>query len=70
MNLNDVGDSGDKVLYPHDLLATGGTAIATQLIKGQRAEVAGFSFLIELAFLNARTSLYKYSSNINSIAKY
>ena len=54
-----------------DLLATGGTAMAAaQLIKGQGAEVVGFSFLIELAFLNARPSLDKYSSNINSIVKY
>lgn len=70
MNLNDVGP-GDKVLIHDDLLATGGTAMAAaQLIKGQGAEVVGFSFLIELAFLNARPSLDKYSSNINSIVKY
>ena len=70
MNLNDVGP-GDKVLIHDDLLATGGTAIAAaQLIKGQGAEVVGFSFLIELAFLNARPSLDKYCSNIYSLVNY
>ena len=70
MNLNDVGP-GDKVLIHDDLLATGGTAIAAaKLILEQGAEVVGFSFLLELEFLNARSVLKKYSNNIFSIVKY
>ena len=70
MNLNDVGP-GDKVLIHDDLLATGGTAIATaKLILEQGAEVVGFSFLVELEFLNARSVLKKYINSIFSIVKY
>jgi adenine phosphoribosyltransferase len=43
---------GWRVLVHDDLLATGGTASAAgQLIKSFGAEVAGFSFLINLSFL-------------------
>jgi adenine phosphoribosyltransferase len=43
---------GSRVLVHDDLLATGGTASAAgKLIKSLGAEVAGFSFLINLSFL-------------------
>ena len=53
------------------LLATGGTAAAAaELIKSQGAEVAGFSFLVILDFLNGEDLLKSYSSNINTIVRY
>ncbi len=54
----DAHGHGDRVLIVDDLLATGGTAAATaSLIKKLGGEVAGFSFLVELAFLNGRAKL-------------
>lgn len=45
----------DKVLIVDDLVATAGTAVATaKLIEQAGAEVVGFSFILELAFLNPR----------------
>ena len=41
-----------RVVIVDDLLATGGTAAgALQLIRGLGADVAGVSFVVELAFL-------------------
>lgn len=49
---------GQKVLIHDDLLATGGTALAAAaLVKKQGAEVAGFSFLAELDFLEGRKKI-------------
>jgi adenine phosphoribosyltransferase len=52
-----VGD-GARVLVHDDLLATGGTAAAVcDLIRRAGGEVAGCSFLAELAFLSGRAKL-------------
>lgn len=60
-----------NVLIHDDLLATGGTAqAAAELIKMQKAQVAGFSFVVELDFLNGRNTLSKYSENIISLVNY
>lgn len=60
-----------KVLIHDDLLATGGTAIAAaELVKMAGGEVSGFSFLVELGFLNGRNTLKNYSSEIHSIVSY
>ncbi len=49
---------GQRVLVIDDLLATGGTAVATlELIAGLDGEVAGFGFLIELLELGGRRRL-------------
>lgn len=54
----DAVKAGDKVLLVDDLLATGGTIGAcARLIQNSGAEVAGYAFLIELAFLNGRKRL-------------
>jgi len=60
-----------NVLIHDDLLATGGTAqAAAELVKMQNAKVAGFSFVVELDFLNGRDSLTKYSENIVSLVNF
>ena len=62
---------GWNVLIHDDLLATGGTArAAAELIKLQRGKIAGFSFVVELAFLNGSNILEKYSDNIFKLVRY
>lgn len=53
---------GERVVLMDDLLATGGTMLATaNLIRKIGADVVGMGFLIELAFLNGREKLSEYS---------
>lgn len=60
-----------NVLVHDDLLATGGTAkAAAELILMQGGNVAGFSFVVELDFLDGRTELLKYSKNIISLTNF
>ena len=60
-----------NVLIHDDLLATGGTAAASaELILMQKAKVAGFSFVVDLAFLNGSETLKKYSENIFNLVRY
>ena len=62
---------GQNVLIHDDLLATGGTAIgAAELVKISGGEVAGFSFIVELSFLNARIKLEEYAEIMHSLSKY
>lgn len=52
---------GQRVLIVDDLLATGGTAAAAaRLTERIGGKVAGFSFLIELDFLDGRKALQGY----------
>lgn len=61
--------AGDRVLVMDDVLATGGTAAATaELVEKCGASVAGFAFLIELAFLHGRPKLGEHA--VNSIYIY
>jgi adenine phosphoribosyltransferase len=54
----DAVKPGQRVLIHDDVLATGGTATAAaQLITMAGGEIAGFSFLTELSFLNGRNAL-------------
>lgn len=63
--------AGMNVLVHDDLLATGGTAAAAaELIKMQGGNVAGFSFLIELSFLNGAQRLQPYAADINRLVTY
>ena len=51
---------GDRVVIIDDLLATGGTALASaELVRKAGAEVAGFLFMVELEFLQGRKLLEK-----------
>ena len=52
---------GDSVVIVDDLLATGGTAMATaKLVELLGARVYSFAFLVELAFLGGREKLRGY----------
>jgi adenine phosphoribosyltransferase len=54
----DAITSGERVLIVDDVLATGGTALATAaLVERLGGEVAGFAFLIDLVFLAGRARL-------------
>lgn len=49
---------GDRVVIIDDLIATGGTAVATaELIKKMGAELVGVGCILELAFLKPRKEL-------------
>jgi adenine phosphoribosyltransferase len=55
---------GERVLIVDDVLATGGTAAATgRLVERLGGVVAGFSFMIELAFLGGRPKLEGHAVN-------
>ncbi len=67
----DTITAGMNVLVHDDLLATGGTAIAaSELIKKQGGNIAGYSFLVDLAFLEGAEKLKKYSDKITSLISY
>ncbi|MCU4184847.1 adenine phosphoribosyltransferase [Acidiferrimicrobium sp. IK] len=54
----DALEIGERVLIVDDVLATGGTAVATAaLIRSLGAEVVGVACVIELAFLGGRGKL-------------
>ncbi len=62
---------GMRVLVHDDLLATGGTAAAAaELVRMQGGEVAGFSFLIELAFLEGLCKLQPYNAKVIALQTY
>src|SRR5579862_1849851 len=57
----DAIQKGQRVLIVDDLLATGGTAVATaDLAKRLGAQIAGLTFVVELDFLKGRDKLKKY----------
>jgi len=67
----DAVKPGQRVLIHDDVLATGGTATAAaQLIKMAGGEIAGFSFLTELSFLNGRKALPLPSDQIITFATF
>ncbi|MGA9527498.1 MAG: adenine phosphoribosyltransferase [Terriglobales bacterium] len=57
----DAIQKGQRVLIVDDLLATGGTAVATaELATILGGKIAGFAFVVELDFLKGRERLGKY----------
>jgi adenine phosphoribosyltransferase len=62
---------GMRVLVHDDLLATGGTAVAAaELVRMQGGTVVGFSFLIELSFLEGLKRLEQYNAKVVTLLKY
>lgn len=54
----DAVSSNDRVLIHDDVIATGGTASAAyRLVRHFNADAVGYSFLVELSFLNGREKL-------------
>ncbi len=54
----DALEPGQRVIIVDDLLATGGTALASaELVRKAGGVVAGFLFLVELEFLSGRPKL-------------
>ncbi len=67
----DAFTAGQQVLIHDDLLATGGTVVAaSQLVEQVGAEVAGYSFLISLDFLNGRARLDTFSKHMWSLTSF
>ena len=65
----DALDSNDRVLLVDDLIATGGTAVAScQLIEKLGAEISACAFVVELDELNGRELLSKY--RVHSLVHY
>ena len=68
---DDAIRKGANVLIHDDVLATGGTAgAAAELVKLLDGQVAGFSFVIDLTFLNGAAVLQKYNKLIRSVIAY
>jgi adenine phosphoribosyltransferase len=65
----DAIEPGQRVLIVDDLLATGGTAVATaKLASSLGGEIAGLAFVVELDFLKGRDKLATY--NVFSLLHY
>ncbi len=62
-------EPGDRVLIVDDVIATGGTALATaKLVEAAGAQVAALGFLLELTFLAGRDRLPGYE--VRSLIQY
>ncbi len=67
----DALEKGTRVVIVDDLLATGGTACAAaRLVENMGGEIVGFSFLIELAFLNGKKSLGNHEHKVKALITY
>jgi adenine phosphoribosyltransferase len=60
---------GERVLIVDDLVATGGTALATaKMVESLGGQVVGFGFVIELGFLEGRKKLAGY--DVEALIRY
>lgn len=67
----DVVTPGMQILIHDDVLATGGSALAAAyLIKESGAHIAGFSFLVDLAFLGGTPKLEKLGKPVHSLISF
>jgi adenine phosphoribosyltransferase len=67
----DAFEPGQHILVHDDLLATGGTALAaSELIREMGGEIACFSFIIGLGFLNGKERLVHVCEKILELAVY
>ena len=67
----DAFEPGQHILIHDDLLATGGTALATsELIQEMGGVVAGFAFVVELGFLKGKERIARVCDNVVVLAEY
>lgn len=67
----DAVQPGENVLIVDDLVATGGTALATtRMVEKLGGTVAGLGFIIELTFLDGRKKLEEKGYNVQALIKY
>ena len=67
----DAIKKGQRVLIADDLIATGGTAVASaKLIEKLDGIVFGFAFIIELDYLQGVKKLKDLGYNVKSLVKY
>jgi adenine phosphoribosyltransferase len=67
----DAFEPGQHILIHDDLLATGGTALATsELIQEMGGVVAGFSFVVGLGFLNGLERISAVCDRVVVLADY
>ena len=65
----DAVKPGEHVLIVDDLIATGGTALATaRMVESLGGKVSGFGFIVELTFLDGRKKLGGYE--VESLIQY
>ncbi|MDA8016493.1 MAG: adenine phosphoribosyltransferase [Thermoanaerobaculia bacterium] len=65
----DAVEEGERVLIVDDVIATGGTAVATaKLVESCGGTVSGFGFVVELSFLAGRERLSGY--DVQSLVSY
>jgi adenine phosphoribosyltransferase len=65
----DAVSAGERVLIVDDVIATGGTALASaRLVERLGGTVTGFGFIIELTFLPGRAKLGAYE--VESLIRY
>jgi len=68
---SDAFSPGGRVLIHDDLLATGGTVVAaSELVKRMNGIIAGYTFLINLDFLNGKSRLKSFSEEILTLIDY
>lgn len=61
--------SGEKIVIVDDLVATGGTILAScELVEELGGEIIGISYIIDLPFLNGSKKIEKY--NLNYLVSY
>ena len=67
----DAVEPGENVLIVDDLVATGGTALATaRMVEKLGGKVAGMGFIIELTFLDGRKKLEEKGYGVQALIKY
>ena len=67
----DAIKKGQKILIADDLIATGGTALATaQLIEEMGGIIFGFAVIIELVYLKGADLLRNKGYDVRSLVKY
>jgi len=67
----DAFKPGARLFVHDDLLATGGTIVATsKLIEQMGGKIAAFAFVISLDFLKGKEKIQPYCNNILSLVSY